>query len=42
MDADFEFARESIRTIGRLAIKIPSCSGQALEILVGYLELEQV
>lgn len=42
MDHEHEFAKEAIRTIGRLAIKLPSCSGLALEILVGYLELEQI
>lgn len=41
-DRDTEFAKESIRTIGRLAIRIPPASAYALELLLGFLELEQL
>lgn len=41
-DRDVEFAKESIRTIGRLAIRIPPASAYALELLLGFLELEQL
>eukprot|EP01127_Copromyxa_protea_P010507 TRINITY_DN2556_c0_g2_i2.p1 TRINITY_DN2556_c0_g2~~TRINITY_DN2556_c0_g2_i2.p1 ORF type:complete len:772 (-),score=212.70 TRINITY_DN2556_c0_g2_i2:37-2103(-) len=41
-DRDTEFAKEAIRTIGRLAIRIPPASAYALELLLGFLELEQL
>jgi len=36
------FSQESIRAIGRLAMLVPSASELALEILLGFLELEQL
>eukprot|EP01124_Arcella_intermedia_P030666 TRINITY_DN6765_c0_g2_i1.p1 TRINITY_DN6765_c0_g2~~TRINITY_DN6765_c0_g2_i1.p1 ORF type:complete len:808 (-),score=171.22 TRINITY_DN6765_c0_g2_i1:82-2223(-) len=37
-----EFSRASIRAIGRLAMSIPSVSELSLEVLLSFLELEQL
>lgn len=41
-DVDKELGKEAIRVIGRIAIRVPPSSPQALELLLGCLELEQV
>jgi len=37
-----EFSRESIRAIGKLAMRVPTASELALELLLSFLEMEQL